>query len=746
MAVAGTLTYKTEVDQSGIQKGLNKTSSIIKGVLGGLGIAKAVSVAMNSIRTSIDGAVSRVDTLNNFPKVMSNLGISAEDSSKSIKKMSDRLTGLPTTLDQGASAVQRFTSANGDVAKSTDIFLALNNAILAGGASTEIQASALEQLSQSYAKGKMDMMEWRSIQTAMPAQLNQVAKAMGMTADELGEGLRKGTISMDDFMNTIVQLNEEGIEGFASFEEQARNSTSGIATAVTVAKTQVVKGVADIIESLNSSLTKANLPSISEIIALIGKKAKEVLDIVADNMDNIIRLAPILAGLFGTIKVGVPLLNGMSGALSLIPGKFGLIAGAIAKVAGLLAGGAGIIGGIGAITTVFGSKIDKMITIATTKGPQIIRGIITGITSALPELLSKGMSFITEMINLIMTMLPEIITAVIQVISQVATAIGQQLPTLIPIVINGIINMVMAIIDNIDKFIDAGIELTLGLILGLSRGLIEAIPKLIEKIPEIITKLVLKLTEPEMLMKIIAASVILIQSLAKGLIQAIPQLLLMVPRIIISLFNGFKDRIKNTNWLELGKNILKTILNGLIDIGKTAVEVGKLVFNIYNSVFSKIKNTNWLELGKNILRGILNGMLNFGSLVKNTVAKMGSKIVNDIKSFFKIKSPSKIMEDEVGQWLPKGIAVGITANTDSILDTLDDMYKEMDTAIQEENGKLSLNSVSGDIYNKTIYSTPDIINENTLLLDGEVVYENQQKVSARKNLQTQFGGAYSVSN
>ena len=91
--------------------------------------------------------------------------------------MSDKLSGLPTTLDQGASAVQRFTSANGDVEKSTDLFLALNNAILAGGASTEIQATALEQMSQAYAKGKPDMMEWRSLMTAMPAQLKQVADA-----------------------------------------------------------------------------------------------------------------------------------------------------------------------------------------------------------------------------------------------------------------------------------------------------------------------------------------------------------------------------------------------------------------------------------------------------------------------------------------------------------------------------------------------------------------------------------------
>ena len=180
------LVIETELNTKEFENGLDKIKSTsqnagnsIKNIVAGLGITKLIGVAMNQINSSLDGAISRLDTLNNFPKVMSNLGIGAEDADKSIKKLSDKLAGLPTTLDEGAMAVQRFTSANGDIEKSTDLFLALNNAILAGGASSEIQSSALEQLSQSYAKGKPDMMEWRTAMTAMPAQLKQVATAMG---------------------------------------------------------------------------------------------------------------------------------------------------------------------------------------------------------------------------------------------------------------------------------------------------------------------------------------------------------------------------------------------------------------------------------------------------------------------------------------------------------------------------------------------------------------------------------------
>ena len=103
-------------------------------------IAKGVEKVASAIQNNLGNAIKRVDVMNNFPKVMQNLGISADASSRVIKDLSEKLMGLPTTLDSATLAVQRFTSKNGDVEKSERIFLAVNNAILAGGASAEIQA------------------------------------------------------------------------------------------------------------------------------------------------------------------------------------------------------------------------------------------------------------------------------------------------------------------------------------------------------------------------------------------------------------------------------------------------------------------------------------------------------------------------------------------------------------------------------------------------------------------------------
>ena len=312
-----------------MKNGLNSiTNSVktggnkIKDIVSALGITKIISTAMNTIMNSIDGAVARIDTLNNFPKVMTNLGIASEDSEKAINKLSDGLQGIPTKLDDAALAVQRFTSKNGDVDKSVDLFLAVNNALLAGGASAEIQSSAMEQLSQAYAKGKPDMMEWRAIQTAMPAQLKQISqeilgneksldlflkkaeeyaannplsssgaelieqleavkKGSGDMTTALGTALRLGIISMDDFLDTIVKLNKKGTGEFLSLEKQAKNATGGIKTSITNAKTAITRGVAKIIEAFDKMLKDNGLGGISEVITNIGKTAEKVLNKVA---------------------------------------------------------------------------------------------------------------------------------------------------------------------------------------------------------------------------------------------------------------------------------------------------------------------------------------------------------------------------------------------------------------------------------------------------------------------------------
>lgn len=374
-------------------------------------VAKGFAVAARAITNSLDSAISRVDTLNNFPKVMSNLGISGEEAQKSIDKLSEAIDGLPTALDDAAGSVQYFTSSNGDIAKSTDYFIALNNAILAGGQSADIQSTALTQLSQSYAKGKPDMIEWRSAMTAMPAQLKQVAQAMGfVSADALGESLRDGTTSMDDFMNTLVKLNKDGVGDFQSFEDQAKNSTNGIGTAIQNVKNRISKAIGEIINGIGSENISNAINSISASIVDIGKAIGGVIKFLTETnmlMPAIIGFLTILiaknimmaatnpfSGLaigIGLVVAGITALASnwetvcsvIGSTLEALGGFFGEVFGKIGEFAQ---------GAWNAITGIFGNLASFFGTIFTnawtavknvfSTGGQIFMGIVDGILSA----------------------------------------------------------------------------------------------------------------------------------------------------------------------------------------------------------------------------------------------------------------------------------------------------------------------------------------------------------------------------
>ena len=222
-----------------------------------MGIVSSVtSRALDAISGSIASAVNRVDTIANFPKIMQSVGYSADDARATIERLSSGIDGLPTSLDAIVGSVQKIAPVSGSLATATDVALAFNNALLAGGKSQEIMNSAFEQYSQMLSTGRVDMQSWKILAQAMPGQLNQIAKALlGANANQadLYKAMQSGAITFDQFNNAIISLNNEGLPGYASFAEQARISTESIGTAWTNVQNRINKAVAKIIDHIGQA-------------------------------------------------------------------------------------------------------------------------------------------------------------------------------------------------------------------------------------------------------------------------------------------------------------------------------------------------------------------------------------------------------------------------------------------------------------------------------------------------------------
>ena len=319
-------------------------------------------------------------------------------------------------------------------------------------------------------------------------------------------------------------------------------------------------------------------------------------------------LAPIgqkIGGFLGPIgeKIG----GGLNGILGTV-GKYApqLMSGFTSAFNFSAIGGLVLVG-LGLIQQNFGDKISEISTFLIEKGPEIITNFVNGIVTALPQLIEQGSQLLQTIINVINANLPAIVQAGISIISTLVIGLAQQLPTLIPMALDTILILTEALLDNIDLLIDAGIAL----IVGLAEGLINAIPKLIEKAPVLIEKLLTAIAKN--LPKILEMGIKLLVELAMGLIKAIPQLVSKIPQIITAIIKALGEGLK-----------------GMADVGKDLVQ------------------------------GLWNGISNMVGWIKEKIQGFGESVLNGLKSFFGIASPSKLMRDKVGKFIAQGIGVGFS--------------------------------------------------------------------------------------
>lgn len=210
----------------------------VKSIVAGVGVTKALGAAMNTLTTSLDGAITRFDTLHTYPKVMKSLGFSTEDAQAAVSKLNAAVQGLPTSLSDIVKNAQVMTSVTGDMNMATDTAIALNDALLASSASTEDAARATQQYSQMLATGKPDLESWRTLQETMSPALTKVAKKLGIASGntlQLYDAMKEGEITFEDFNKALIECDTET----GGFAETAKDASKTIRTGFTNIKSAV---------------------------------------------------------------------------------------------------------------------------------------------------------------------------------------------------------------------------------------------------------------------------------------------------------------------------------------------------------------------------------------------------------------------------------------------------------------------------------------------------------------------------
>lgn len=354
--------------------GFDKLKASIKNFSAGAVAFKTVSAGLDLMKSSLDKAIDRFDTLQRFPKVMQSLGHSSKDVAASTKALSEGIEGLPTTLDTVVGTTQKLTSMTGDLKQSTKLTIALNNAFLASGASTEDASRGLQQYTQMLSAGKVDMQSWKTLQETMPYALQKTAESFGFAGasaqKDFYAALQSGQITFQDFSKRLIELNK-GTNGFA---EMAKKNSEGIKTSFGNIVNAVAKGIANVIDAFDKMSKAVTGKSIAQNLDGIKTVVNNVFASIVNSIKAVTPVVQTAVKVLGYLK---PVLDPLLHILG------GVVVGVLAFKGAML--GLAIIKGIGGL---IGNLITSLTTLASTS--LVAEGATVGLTGALATLSSGG--------------------------------------------------------------------------------------------------------------------------------------------------------------------------------------------------------------------------------------------------------------------------------------------------------------------------------------------------------------------
>lgn len=490
-------------------------------------------------------------------------------------------------------------------------------------------------------------------------------------ANEIRKGkdldLRDLTInSYADIVQAIHEVQDEmGITGTTSRE--AAETIQGSLGSMKSAWENLVAGIAD--PNANMGTLIENMVGTAEtalgnILPAVERAFDGIGDVLGALIPVVISKVPELMRAGGTLLQG--LVDGIAKAASQVDFKYAVVP----LILGLT------------------YKIKDAAKELTTAGLELIKGIGDGLENNSDYLTSIFGVIFENLYGAVTENVPVLFEAGLQMLQKLGEGIQENIPVFLENVLPMIEQFSEFVRDGAGQLVDTGIEF----ILNIAQGIMDSLPTLIEQVPQIIINFAGAINDNAP--KLLVGGVQLIWTIVQGIISAIPTLIANIPKI----FEAFLAVWTALNWINLGKNVIEFIRNGieqlsnnlpqaLKDIGNKAIEwfkgvdwahagtqainfiksailgvataVPSTLLSIGKQAWNWFKGVDWYSLGSNIIDGIING-LNAGiNWIKDKARSVAESALNAAKNALGIESPSKVFRDEVGKMITAGLSIGI---------------------------------------------------------------------------------------
>lgn len=243
------------------------------------------------------------------------------------------------------------------------------------------------------------------------------------------------------------------------------------------------------------------------------------------------------------------------------------------------------------------------------------------------------------------------------VIDSVKSFANNLIPRL-QIILPRFVQVLTQLISNMIPYVAPALELLLPPLIeglgGLVSGIVQALPAAVDAISAVIPMLVQQLTI--LLPQIVSAGVSIIASLAEGIGDNLPALIPAAVDAIIEVASGLVANVDKIN--IAARQLIGGLTQGLIEaIPHLVYRLPEIIRAITSGLLKGMASIGMV--GQQLVEGLFNGIANAASWLYEKIKGWAGDVLDWIKGFFGIHSPSKVFADEVGKFIPPGITLGV---------------------------------------------------------------------------------------
>ena len=566
---------------------------------------------------------------------------------------------------------------------------------------------------------------------------------------EAGEAWQKNNESLvesnqaaADFQDTMAEMSERVLPVLTSVKQGITDLLNSLLEVVDGGDFSSFSGV--ITRGLEQ-LTETVIPS---IISFLREAIPKIVEVIPEIATAVVKAISSIGGQL--LDAGISLIeyiaegieNGLPQLASSIPHAIETVVGSVSNnIPGLLEKGVQIanslingfisaipnlIQGLPSIISTISTFVATSIPYFIQAGAQVLQNLVSGIVTALPLIIEGLVQVVNAIVLFFTENAPQLLEQGIQLVQNLISGIVDAIPMLLEALPQIIYSFTTTISENLPSVMDSGKQMLRSLI----DGILQTISELDENLPAVIDAVVSFITDN--LPTMIQQGVEILLSIITGILDTIPDLISGVGEVVSTIINFISENLPSI--LKAGIEILKSLISGIIQtIPDLVANLPKIISAIVDGMGALMGSI--VNIGANIVHGIWNGISGAAGWLWNQISGFCSNIVNGIKSFFGINSPSKLMEDAVGKWLPPGIAVGFEDAMPKAMREIDASMGDITTAIPQTLGYGG--NTTNDSHNMTYTFGPGSIVIQTQATNGDAIYRQlmvrmQQEVSRKE--------------